>query len=418
MRMRHKDGRWIWVLDRGKVVERDDAGRPTRIVGTKMNITARKNAELALRQTGELLAQTGRLAKIGGWEIDVAGRTVTWDRGDLSHPRPEPGGEAEPRAGRRLLPARIEAKARGRDPAGDRGCDAVGPGADPPDGARPDRVDPHVVFGRGRGRQGRAPHGYRAGHHQTQARRDAARGERTPAAADHRQPAGRDRAHRHERALYLRQQHGAARVRPRGGGHRRPDHAGDARGRPAEGIRLDRTACREGARRRARRVRGLRGRARPAVLLSDPLRARHRRAGPDRRVLRDDVRHHGAQAGRDASRRERGTTPRHHRQHPRPDLGAGHARSLPLRQRDLSQLARDRPRVGGRQAGRRGGRRGVLRGSSRLHRPRLSRREGLVRAEPHAARRRALPPDDLRAALRPWPGRRPASMPSRATSPS
>ena len=33
-RLRHKDGRWIWVLDRGSVVERDAEGRPYRAVGT------------------------------------------------------------------------------------------------------------------------------------------------------------------------------------------------------------------------------------------------------------------------------------------------------------------------------------------------------------------------------------------------
>jgi PAS domain S-box-containing protein len=38
-RMRHKDGRWIWVLDRGKVVARDAAGKPTRMIGVQTEIT-------------------------------------------------------------------------------------------------------------------------------------------------------------------------------------------------------------------------------------------------------------------------------------------------------------------------------------------------------------------------------------------
>jgi PAS domain S-box-containing protein len=45
-RMRHKDGHWVWVLARGKVVERDDAGRPTRVIGTALDISQRKRAEL------------------------------------------------------------------------------------------------------------------------------------------------------------------------------------------------------------------------------------------------------------------------------------------------------------------------------------------------------------------------------------
>jgi len=44
-RLRHKSGDWIWVLDRGRVTERDSEGRPLRVCGTLMDITARKHAE-------------------------------------------------------------------------------------------------------------------------------------------------------------------------------------------------------------------------------------------------------------------------------------------------------------------------------------------------------------------------------------
>jgi PAS domain S-box-containing protein len=57
-RMLRIDGRVIWVLDRGKVVEVDQDGRPTRMVGSIMDITDRKLAteqvrarELYLRAT-------------------------------------------------------------------------------------------------------------------------------------------------------------------------------------------------------------------------------------------------------------------------------------------------------------------------------------------------------------------------------
>jgi PAS domain S-box-containing protein len=43
------DGHWIWVLDRAKVLERDAAGRGTRMVGTELDVTARKRTEEALR---------------------------------------------------------------------------------------------------------------------------------------------------------------------------------------------------------------------------------------------------------------------------------------------------------------------------------------------------------------------------------
>jgi diguanylate cyclase (GGDEF)-like protein/PAS domain S-box-containing protein len=44
-RLRRKDGSWGWVLARGKVVERDAGDLPQRIVGTHIDIAARKLAE-------------------------------------------------------------------------------------------------------------------------------------------------------------------------------------------------------------------------------------------------------------------------------------------------------------------------------------------------------------------------------------
>jgi PAS domain S-box-containing protein len=44
-RMQHKDGRWIWVWDRGRVVDRDDEGNPVRMVGTHVDITEIMEAE-------------------------------------------------------------------------------------------------------------------------------------------------------------------------------------------------------------------------------------------------------------------------------------------------------------------------------------------------------------------------------------
>ncbi len=55
-RMRHKDGRWVWVLDRGKVSEWDSDGRPLRMTGTALDIGERKQAEEALRATTALLS--------------------------------------------------------------------------------------------------------------------------------------------------------------------------------------------------------------------------------------------------------------------------------------------------------------------------------------------------------------------------
>ncbi len=44
-RMKHKDGGWMWVLDRGRLVSRTDDGKPLMMVGTHQDITDRKQAE-------------------------------------------------------------------------------------------------------------------------------------------------------------------------------------------------------------------------------------------------------------------------------------------------------------------------------------------------------------------------------------
>ncbi|WP_051938067.1 diguanylate cyclase [Ferriphaselus sp. R-1] len=49
-RLKHKDGHWIWVLDSGKVVERDAEGKPLRAVGIHQDITQRKLMEQQLRE--------------------------------------------------------------------------------------------------------------------------------------------------------------------------------------------------------------------------------------------------------------------------------------------------------------------------------------------------------------------------------
>ncbi|KUM25393.1 diguanylate cyclase [Mesorhizobium loti] len=55
-RMRHKDGRWIWILDRGKAIERDGEGRLIRAIGSLTDITERKQAEERLKVSAAMLA--------------------------------------------------------------------------------------------------------------------------------------------------------------------------------------------------------------------------------------------------------------------------------------------------------------------------------------------------------------------------
>ena len=59
-RMRHKSGRWVWLLSRGRVLQRDEHGQPLRMAGVHIDITdlmgAREAAEAANRAKSEFLA--------------------------------------------------------------------------------------------------------------------------------------------------------------------------------------------------------------------------------------------------------------------------------------------------------------------------------------------------------------------------
>ncbi|TIX32160.1 MAG: PAS domain S-box protein, partial [Mesorhizobium sp.] len=63
-RMRHKDGRWIWILDRGKALERDGDGRLTRAIGSLTDITQRKEAEARLIVSAAMLADEKERLKV------------------------------------------------------------------------------------------------------------------------------------------------------------------------------------------------------------------------------------------------------------------------------------------------------------------------------------------------------------------
>ena len=54
-RMRHKDGHWVWVLDRGRVASWTADGKPLLMSGTHQDITARKDAETHLLEAELLL---------------------------------------------------------------------------------------------------------------------------------------------------------------------------------------------------------------------------------------------------------------------------------------------------------------------------------------------------------------------------
>ena len=70
-RLRHRDGRWIWVLDKGRIIERDAAGQPVRACGTYLDITAQKHAVEALRESEERFRQMSEAIDQVFWMTSV-----------------------------------------------------------------------------------------------------------------------------------------------------------------------------------------------------------------------------------------------------------------------------------------------------------------------------------------------------------
>jgi diguanylate cyclase (GGDEF)-like protein/PAS domain S-box-containing protein len=78
VRLRHGAGHWVWVHDRGRVLSRTTDGKPEWMMGTHLDISARKAQEERLRKSQQLLNRTGALAEVGGWELDLQTGELEW----------------------------------------------------------------------------------------------------------------------------------------------------------------------------------------------------------------------------------------------------------------------------------------------------------------------------------------------------
>jgi PAS domain S-box-containing protein len=71
-RMRHKKGHWVWVQIRGKVVERDEQGRPVRMAGTHIDISRQKALEQEQRNLAYRLQQSQKADSLARMAAAVA----------------------------------------------------------------------------------------------------------------------------------------------------------------------------------------------------------------------------------------------------------------------------------------------------------------------------------------------------------
>ncbi len=73
-----RDGTYMWILARGKIVAWDAKGNRARFVGTHMDITGRKQMEKALKKSESQLSDAQKLAGLGYWEWNVLSGEVIW----------------------------------------------------------------------------------------------------------------------------------------------------------------------------------------------------------------------------------------------------------------------------------------------------------------------------------------------------
>lgn len=74
-----RDGLSKWVWERGRAAGRDDAGQ-TILEGFIQDISKRKKAEKAFRESRETLLEAQRMTRTGSWEWDAESRVVTCSR--------------------------------------------------------------------------------------------------------------------------------------------------------------------------------------------------------------------------------------------------------------------------------------------------------------------------------------------------
>jgi PAS domain S-box-containing protein len=99
-----KSGRSVWLSSTGVPVRGPD-GRLRGFRGATLDVTARKQAEEALRQSELFLKQTQRIARLGGWQANPHTNYLRWTEGVydiIEEPRDYTPGFAE--GGRYYLP--------------------------------------------------------------------------------------------------------------------------------------------------------------------------------------------------------------------------------------------------------------------------------------------------------------------------
>ncbi|GIW73542.1 MAG: hypothetical protein KatS3mg103_0064 [Phycisphaerales bacterium] len=77
-RVRRQDGSWRWVHVFATSPDHDAQGNPRRLVGIQMDVHEQVLAQQALARREAILANTARLTRVGGWELDLLTMQPYW----------------------------------------------------------------------------------------------------------------------------------------------------------------------------------------------------------------------------------------------------------------------------------------------------------------------------------------------------
>jgi len=70
-RMKHKNGSWVWVLDRGRVISWTEDNKPFTVSGTHQDITGRKQTEAELMESEQRLSLALKANQDAVWDWDL-----------------------------------------------------------------------------------------------------------------------------------------------------------------------------------------------------------------------------------------------------------------------------------------------------------------------------------------------------------
>ncbi|WP_198320935.1 PAS domain S-box protein [Azohydromonas aeria] len=78
VRMRHREGQWVWVRTSGRVNTRGEDSQPQWMHGIHQDVTPAREAQQALAASKAFLERVSRVSGVGGWQVDLRSGEVQW----------------------------------------------------------------------------------------------------------------------------------------------------------------------------------------------------------------------------------------------------------------------------------------------------------------------------------------------------